>query len=141
MKAKLLGFVLVGIMSTVLTAATPNTIDTIEAQYNHCMDNPENSTASFYQCIDEGYKAADSELNKVYNEIKKAHSKNKDEDDKEILKRLVASERAWIAYRDTNCSLGGIQMLNGSGEGLMVSGCLVTETIARVRALKALFEQ
>lgn len=135
----LLGFALIGVMSTVLTAATPNTVDTIEAQYNHCMDKPENSTADFYQCIDEAYTSADAELNKVYIEIKTSYSKNKDENSKEIVKRLVASERAWITYRDTNCELSGTQMLGGSGEGTMIGGCRVTETISRIRALKSIF--
>jgi len=132
----LLGLTFVGFMGATTNAATP--IDAVEAQYNKCMDDAM-STADYNQCIDTAYSAADAELNSVYNKIKSSYSKEKDEDSKETLRRLKASERAWITFRDANCTLAGVQMLGGSGEGPMIGGCQVTTTISRVKELNSIF--
>ncbi len=135
MKQLLFSLLILGVMNSA-SAATP--IDTIDADYSKCMDSAE-STVGYNNCISSAYKAADAELNKVYKAIKSQYSTQKDADSKEIVKRLVASERAWIKFRDANCELAGIQMLGGTGEGPMVGGCLVSTTIDRVHELQSIF--
>jgi uncharacterized protein YecT (DUF1311 family) len=113
-------------------------INQIDTEFSACMDKAE-STADQNNCVDKSYKAADAELNKVYNIVRTPLLKSKSADDKEILKRLVSAEKAWVAFRDANCSLVGTQMMGGSGEGPMIGGCLVSTTIARVKELQGLF--
>ncbi|MGZ3798316.1 MAG: lysozyme inhibitor LprI family protein [Pseudobdellovibrionaceae bacterium] len=113
-------------------------ITKIDSEYSECIDKAE-STAAQNDCINTAYNAADKELNKVYNTIKIPLSKSTDANDKEILKRLITSEKAWLTYRDANCSLAGIQMLGGTGEGPLVGGCLVSTTVTRVKELQSLF--
>ena len=58
-------------------------------------------------------------------------------DDAEILRRLVATERAWIDFRDEHCELRSTSMLGGSGESNTSGECRYAMTKARVKALKA----
>ena len=114
-------------------------IDQVEADFDHCMANAE-STADYNNCTSQAYHHADEELNRVYKQIKAPLVQATDPESKEILRRLVKSERAWIKFLDANCELVGVQMLGGSGEGPMVTGCLATTTISRVRELQTIFE-
>lgn len=115
-------------------------IDKIESVYNSCM-NSATSTAGYNNCINKAYKEADAELNKVYQAIKTPLKKQNDADSVETLTRLVAAQKAWITFKEANCRLAGVQMLNGSGEGPVVGGCLVNATISRVRELLNIFDQ
>ena len=53
-------------------------------------------------------------------------------------KALLASQRAWISYRDAQCELEGFSMRGGTAEPLMVSSCLETLTKQRTEELKRL---
>jgi uncharacterized protein YecT (DUF1311 family) len=120
-------------------------VDHIQAKRKACMDNAE-SNADMKQCEADAYVAADKELNSVYkkmikelNDVSAQEQKDKIEDSErygaETKRRLVESQRAWVKFRDTNCSYKGTQMLNGSGEGLIVLGCLADTTLNRVAEL------
>ena len=70
---------------------------------------------------------ADARLNDVYQAWVDAlkHPEPDDaKDDAEILKRLVAAERAWIDFRDTDCSLRSTSMLDGTAESNAFGDCL-----------------
>jgi uncharacterized protein YecT (DUF1311 family) len=127
----------VGLMFCGLSFAHAD-IGQVDSKFKACAENAE-STADQNNCGDQAFKAADAELNRVYNSIKSPLAKGTDSDSKEILKRLVASERAWVSFRDSNCQLAGTQMLNGSGEGPIVGGCLASMTIERVKELQSFF--
>ncbi len=113
----------------------------IEKQLNVCIDKDQ-SNAGMIACTEAAQGAADKVLNRVYksfaDRLKEKSSIGLDEDNKETLKRLVASERAWIGYRDADCSLQGTQMLGGSGEGLVIAQCLYGKTRDRAKALDEL---
>jgi uncharacterized protein YecT (DUF1311 family) len=111
----------------------------ISAQYSECLEKAQ-STADQNSCADDAFVLADAELNRTYSSIKGDLKKSSDSDSSEKLSRLVASQKAWITFRDTNCKLSGIQMLGGSGEGPIVGGCLATTTIERVKELQELFQ-
>lgn len=53
---------------------------------------------------------------------------------------LLKSQRAWLAYRDAECSLAGEQARGGSMQPMLVSGCLATLTTERTKALKQVIE-
>ena len=48
-------------------------------------------------------------------------------------KALLAAQRAWIAYRDSQCELAGFEARGGSMEPMLVSGCLADLTRKRAR--------
>ena len=83
---------------------------------------------------------ADARLNSVYQawtEALKHPKPNEAKDDAEILKRLVAAERAWMDFRDKDCNLQSTSMLGGTGESNVYGDCLYAMTKARVKALEA----
>ncbi|MBJ7533737.1 DUF1311 domain-containing protein [Rhodomicrobium vannielii ATCC 17100] len=99
-----------------------------------CLDKAM-STAATMDCIGRDFERNDAELNRIY---KTLLEKNSSEDDaKEIRGRLIESQRAWLKFRDTNCSWRGSVMLGGTGEKVIVSGCVNQMTIDRVKELKA----
>ena len=82
--------------------------------------------------------AADRILNQAYTAwvgALKQPAAGEARDDAEILKRLVAAERAWIAFRDANCDLVSTSMLGGTGEGNAFGQCVYEMTKARVGEL------
>jgi uncharacterized protein YecT (DUF1311 family) len=58
----------------------------------------------------------------------------------ETLRRLRVSQKAWLRFRDAQCSLDASEMLFGTGEGLIYSGCLYRMTVERIQALQKLFD-
>lgn len=118
-------------------------IAAIEATETKCLDTADSNNA-MKQCAFSKHDEADALLNQVYKQIvtslKAGAEQEKDLSDfeklsQETLNRLVASERAWITYRDTQCNYEGANMLNGSGEGLIIGGCLGSKTIGRIKEI------
>lgn len=53
---------------------------------------------------------------------------------------LRGGQRAWIAYRDQTCAAEGYQMRGGSGEAMLIYGCLARLTRARADDLQAMVD-
>ena len=51
---------------------------------------------------------------------------------------LLASQRAWLTFRDAQCTIEGYSMRGGSGEGLVVARCKAAMTAERTKALAKL---
>lgn len=125
-------------------------VDSIRADEQKCLDTAI-ANNDMKQCVFKAYDAADKELNVAYAEITKnlksevaKATKEATGDrsyDQEILNRLVKSERAWITFRDANCSLESTDMLFGSGEGLSMGGCLSRVTMDRITELQKMFSK
>ena len=84
-------------------------------------------------------------LTKLYGQItaglkRPAGSSDSDSSNKEVLKRLVASERAWIAYRDAECLHQSGMMLGGSGESTVLIECEYSFERDRVNDLFDLYK-
>lgn len=122
------------------SAGVKTELTAIEKRLGACTEkNPSNLELN--QCTARADEAADKVLNRVYASFAdrlKHGSPDDAVDNKEKLKRLIASERAWIAFRDAECQLRGTQMLGGSGEGLVVGDCLYTMTKDRAKSLDEL---
>ena len=99
------------------------------------------SNLEMRQCADAEYRAADKELNSVYQralkflretygpaEIKQAGGQDPAAD-------LRDAQRKWVAFRDANCRSMGAQMLGGSGQPTIEAGCLASMTKDRVKEL------
>lgn len=91
-------------------------------------------------CTGEALDSADKLLNRSYKntllELKKdSGDKYTNESNAEILKRIVAAQKAWIPFKAAQCDLEGVTMLGGSGESLQIVGCLFSMTKERVKVL------
>jgi uncharacterized protein YecT (DUF1311 family) len=111
----------------------------IQADLNQCRQaRPGNAPETL--CTVDADKAVDALLNTLYGRIvAKLKSTSGADDDiderKELLKRLIASERAWIAYREAECAHASAQMLGGSGEPALLAGCRLRMRQMRVNTL------
>lgn len=145
MKAALGLMIALAVAPSAASATPKSELAAIDARLKVCMDK-DSSNLGMKTCTGDAYDAADKILNKVYNSaaanLKKV-SKDTDvvQNNNETLKRLIASERAWIAYRDADCDLQGTEMLGGSGENLVIVSCQLSMTEQRVKALDELFRE
>lgn len=90
-------------------------------------------------CSQRDYEAADVELNAQWKLTRKAMvdtDASLSDNLKGAEKALIAAQRAWIAYRDTQCELAGFDARGGSMEPMLVSGCMAEMTRARTEELK-----
>lgn len=87
--------------------------------------------ATMNQCAGQDFKAADKELNTVYQQITKRLKDNPDGK-----KLLVSAQRAWVGFRDTECKFSASGVAGGSVYPLIYSNCLSSVTKVRVEALK-----
>jgi uncharacterized protein YecT (DUF1311 family) len=81
--------------------------------------------------------AADRRLNEVYTAALNKLNQRGPTYNPEIPKRLIAAERAWIAFRDAECNYKSTIALGGTGEGYAYVACRYDQTKARVRTLMA----
>ena len=81
-------------------------------------------------CADKDYRAADKKLNDVYSKVMTAL------DDAGYRAKLKTAQRAWIQYRDTECTFEVAENEGGSIYPLVYSGCLTRLTGARTKELQ-----
>lgn len=87
--------------------------------------------ATMNQCAGQDFKAADKELNTVYQQIS---GRLKDNPDGKKL--LVSAQRAWLGFRDAECKFSSSGVTGGSVYPWVYSSCLTGVTKVRVEALK-----
>lgn len=92
-------------------------------------------------CAEMDWQEADRDLNRVYKEVMAEMKAT----DASLPPELVGAEaalrtaqRAWIDYRDANCTTAGFRIRGGSAEALVVYGCLRQMTLDRTEELRAL---
>lgn len=100
-------------------------------EVNQCLDKAQ-SNMEMKQCVFEEYRRQDVKLNSEYQQLMGTLRKDTSDEGKQIIDRVIKAERAWITLRDTSCDVEGIEMMGGSGEGLIVGGCLGKLTRERV---------
>lgn len=90
-------------------------------------------------CSQEDFDAADAELNEVWKFTKQAEAEQDSRLPDELKgaeEALVSAQRAWIAFRDTQCKLVGFEARGGSMEPMLVSGCMALMTRKRSEELR-----
>ena len=88
------------------------------------------------QCAALDFSKADKELNKVWPKYKTtAEAADKDTGKHEYANALLASQRAWLAYREAQCIWQGFDMHGGSGEPMLYYGCQARLTTERIKEL------
>lgn len=138
MRSVLIGFCAVLTCGPAL-AQGPSEFAAADAQLKACVAR-DSSNVHIMACNSVAQVFADARLNSVYQAWVMALEHPKPDDAKdaaEILKRLVAAERAWIGFRDNDCNLQSTSMLGGTGEPNVYGDCLYAMTKARVKALEA----
>ncbi len=120
-------------------AQSPSDFSAMDARLEACSArNPNNPGVS--NCTKLAAEAADRRLNEVYTGVVNTLTHpgpDHASPEPEIVKRLVAAERAWITFRDAECNYQSTVAFGGTGEGYAYVACLYKETKARVRTLTA----
>lgn len=115
-------------IGTVLVAISLSGVGSVVAADN--CNNPQTQQL-MNTCAQKSYHKADSELNKLYKQIEARFS-----DDHESLKLLVKTQRAWIGYRDAECTFSASASAEGSIYPLIYNQCLEAQTQSRVESFK-----
>lgn len=104
--------------------------------------NNAQTQADMNQCAAEEYRQADAAMNAQWAETRAAllewDEASPPSDDNGAAKRLLVSQRAWLAYRDAACDVEGYSVQGGSMQPLTISSCLAELTTRRTEELKSL---
>jgi len=101
----------------------------------NCKD-PQNQN-DMTQCAALDFENADKQLNTIWPKIKAdAQSNDEGTGKAEYADALLASQRAWLAYRDTQCAWQAMEMHGGSGEPMLLYGCKAQLTLKRIIQLQ-----
>ena len=98
------------------------------------------------ECADREYRTADLVMNQQWCVTLKVVQEQDRELDRTYDKRpgyaaqLLASQRAWLQFRDSHCAIEGYAMRGGSAEPMLVSSCLAELTRMRTRQLRSVAE-
>jgi len=83
-------------------------------------------------CADEAYKKIDAELNAVYKQIT-----DRLRNDEPAAKLLVTAQKAWVSFRDSECTFATAAAARGSMYPMLMAQCREGLTGKRVDELKA----
>ena len=100
------------------------------AHADECMENAEDQ-AAMAQCAAQAYQASDAQLNELFHEIRQRVG-----DDVDTRHLLRDAERAWIAFRDAECSFVSSAVGGGSAYSMVYDLCLDDLTQKRVEDLR-----
>lgn len=94
-------------------------------------------------CWDAAYRRADADLNKLWPSALKsarnadrAFSATQRRDKPSAAKDLLASQRAWVTFRDAQCAAQGDYAQGGSLEDIIVAQCKAEMTRKRTKQLQ-----
>lgn len=97
-------------------------------------------------CAANAAQSADAEMNAQWKltatEMKRRDAGIDRKDDRQpgYFDTLLASQRAWLTYRDQQCLVESFEMRGGSGAPQIHGGCMHRLTRERLAQLKALIE-
>jgi uncharacterized protein YecT (DUF1311 family) len=103
----------------------------------NCDDPQDQSTMTMCAGLD--YEKADAELNAAWIDIKAAAVESDQavgDGSRDNENALLASQRAWITFRDAECEWQGFAARGGSMEPMLVSMCAAKLTRERVKQLQ-----
>ncbi|KVS34690.1 lysozyme inhibitor LprI family protein [Burkholderia cepacia] len=105
----------------------------LAANVAHAQANCADATdqAAMTACADRAYRKSDGELNRIFQAVTARLR-----DARPLADKLVNAQRAWIAYRDAECSFSSANAEGGSAYPMVVSTCLDDLTKARTETLK-----
>ncbi|OCP09254.1 MULTISPECIES: lysozyme inhibitor LprI family protein [unclassified Ensifer] len=89
------------------------------------------SQAAMNECADKSFDASDAELNTLYKQIEARLKDNRD-----ATKLLVTAQKAWIAFRDAECTFSASGVDGGSAYPMVLSQCQDGVTQNRIKDFK-----
>jgi uncharacterized protein YecT (DUF1311 family) len=129
------------ISALLLALALQGSLDA-QAREHHCSDPQNQMDMNF--CADIDFQRADAELNAAWREaIASARSSDREIDRRSDQRppqeaKLREAQRAWLIFRDAQCTVEGYEEARGgSMEPMVFSGCrarLTRERIAQLRS-------
>lgn len=87
--------------------------------------------ATMNTCADAAYRKTDAELNAIYRQITLRLK-----GDEKTAKLLVAAQKAWLSFRDAECTFATSASANGSVYPMLVTQCRDGLTSRRIDDLK-----
>jgi uncharacterized protein YecT (DUF1311 family) len=108
----------------------------LSAQEPDCRDPQDQSSMNI--CADRDFRTADAELNRTYQRAVAAARREdaaleRNDPFPRYEPSLRAAQRAWVAFRDAQCIVEGMQdARGGSMEPMLVSGCMERMTRERI---------
>lgn len=97
--------------------------------YNKCMDAADGTNPGFAKCGGDRVARADTELNKVWNEL---YSGSQDRSKKDLL----AEQRLWNVYKKKSCSFFGSGDWGREGQVIQFPACRAEVIEMRTNQLK-----
>jgi len=108
---------------------TGDSTEVVRGYYEKCASGV---TLQMVECSQYLRKAADKELNELYQQLLHKHGRGSTAG-----KKLIDAQRAWIPFRDATCDYESEGYTGGSLHGAMVLSCLADHTKRRSTELKA----
>ena len=112
------------------------------AAVSDCDAAARRSSLDYRQCLGEVDRRADAEMVRQWRVTLAALRKEDAENTRErankpsMVAGLLESQRAWLRYRDAECSMVSEQAAGGTGYGELGSECSITLTRHRTEVLK-----
>ena len=94
------------------------------------------ATPDLNECAAREQKAVEAKLNSTYQKVLK-ELEERDENHVETRKKLVAAQRAWIKFREADCSAAYQYYIDGSMRNLVHIGCMQKRAEQRIKELDA----
>jgi uncharacterized protein YecT (DUF1311 family) len=115
-------------MKFILAAAYIGAIVTPAYADQNCGDLTDQTAMNV--CAQKAFEKSDGELNKLYKQIQ-----TRLKDDADTTKLLVIAQRAWIAFRDGECSFSSSMVAQGTVYPFVQNSCLDGLTQNRIKDL------
>lgn len=99
------------------------------AHADECQDAQDQATMT--KCAQQAYQASDAELNRLFHQIRQRLG-----DDTDRRQLLRGAERAWVAFRDAECTFAASAVAGGSAYPMVYDLCLDQLTRERNEELR-----
>ena len=96
------------------------------------------------QCAEQDWQIADDDLNAAYADTRAAMREidaGLPQDEQGAAANLLEAQKAWVIFRDANCTAEGYAWHGGSAEALVIYGCLARLTVSRTEDLQAMIAE
>ena len=116
---------------------------TTSAQDWNCTDWDNLPQQGMNYCSGLEFDKADAELNTMWKTVMprlKQWDAELEISDTGYANAVLEAQRAWIAFRDTQCTAEGFQVHGGTMQPLIINSCLAKMTRARTKQLSEILE-
>jgi uncharacterized protein YecT (DUF1311 family) len=137
----------ISLFSTSISQADPMAVDMVQQGLEECLKTDDGqSTMGMQMCHGNATELAERMMDTYYALTIRQLDLDSVSSDQyvkdyaiEAKARLVTSQDLWIKFREANCSLAGVTMLGGTGEGIMIAACYSKMTIDRLKEIMEIF--